>query len=46
MWQKLKPEKPNITTKVILKPNVTTVIETNSKVTMIDIGTNNQMGII
>jgi hypothetical protein len=28
MWQKLKPEKPNIATKIISKPNVTIVIET------------------
>ncbi len=28
MWQKLKLEKPNITTKVILKPNVVIVVET------------------
>ncbi len=28
MWQKLKLEKLNIITKVILDPNVTTIIET------------------
>ncbi len=32
MWQKLKPEKSNITTKVISKPNVTTVVKTHSKI--------------
>jgi hypothetical protein len=28
MWQKLKPKKPNITTKVILEPSVAIVVET------------------
>jgi hypothetical protein len=32
MWQKLKLEKPNITTKVISKPSVATMVETHSKV--------------
>jgi hypothetical protein len=32
MWQKVKLERPNITTKVISKPSVTIVIETHSKV--------------
>jgi hypothetical protein len=29
MWQKLKLKKPNITTKMISKPNVAIVIETH-----------------
>jgi hypothetical protein len=29
MWQKLKPEKSNITIKVISEPNVTIVVETH-----------------
>jgi hypothetical protein len=31
MWQKLKPKKPNITTKVISKPSVATMLETCSE---------------
>jgi hypothetical protein len=29
MWQKLKPEKPNIINKMILKPNVAKMVETH-----------------
>jgi hypothetical protein len=32
MWQKLKPKKPNITTKMISKPSVATVIDTHYEV--------------
>jgi hypothetical protein len=32
MWQKLKLEKPNITTKVISEPSVAIVVETHSEV--------------
>jgi hypothetical protein len=32
MWQKIKPKKPNIATKMILKPSVAIVIETHSEV--------------
>jgi hypothetical protein len=32
MWKKLKPEKPNITTKVILKPNVAKMVETHFEI--------------
>jgi hypothetical protein len=46
MWQKLKLEKPNITTKMISKPSVTTVIETHSKVDNTTIKVNNQMATI
>jgi hypothetical protein len=38
MWQKLKPEKPNITIKGISKPSVATMIETHSKVLTAIIG--------
>jgi len=31
MWQKLKPEKPNINTKQISKPNVAILVETHFK---------------
>jgi hypothetical protein len=37
MWQKLMPKNPNITTKLILELNVTTVIETQFKVNTIAI---------
>ncbi len=32
MWQKLKPEEPNITIKFISEPNVTIVVETHFEV--------------
>jgi hypothetical protein len=41
IWQKLKLEKPNITTKAILKPNVAIVIETHFKINTTTIGVNN-----
>jgi hypothetical protein len=46
MWQKLKPEKPNITTKVISEPSVATMVETHSKVNIATLEVNNQMAII
>jgi hypothetical protein len=46
MWQKLMPKKPNITTKVILKLNVTTMIKTHSKVDTTAIEVDNQMEVI
>ncbi len=46
MWQKLKPKKPNITTKVILKPNVATMVETHYKVDITTLEVDNQMVII
>jgi hypothetical protein len=46
MWQKLKLEKLNITIKVMLKPSVTTIIETHSKVDITIIDVDNQMVII
>jgi hypothetical protein len=32
MWQKLKPEKTNITTEVISEPSVAMVVKTHSKI--------------
>jgi len=46
MWQKLKPIKLNITTKVIIEPNVAIVIQTHSEVEIITIEVDNQMTII
>ncbi len=46
MWQNLKPEKPNITIKVISNPSVAIVIETHSRVHSIVIEIYNQMVII
>jgi len=41
MWQKLKPEKPNIATKQISKPSVAIMVETHSKLHIIVIEVNN-----
>jgi hypothetical protein len=41
MWQKLKLVKTNITTKVISKPSVTTVIQTHTKVEIVAIEVDN-----
>ncbi len=41
--QKLEPEKPKITIKMISKPNVATMIETHSKIDTIAIKVDNQM---
>ncbi len=46
MWQKLKLEKPNIATKVILKPNVATVMETHFEVDIATIEESNQMVVL
>jgi hypothetical protein len=46
MWQKLKPEKPNITTKHISKPNIAIMVETHAKLNTSTIEVNNQMAII
>jgi hypothetical protein len=46
MWQKLKPKKPNIATKVISKPSVAIVVETYFKVDTTNIKVNNQMVVI
>jgi hypothetical protein len=46
MWQKLKPKNPNISIKVISKPSVATMIETHSKVDIVNIEVNNQMAVI
>jgi len=43
---KTEARKPNITTKVILEPNVATVVETHSKLDTTTIEVNNQMAII
>jgi hypothetical protein len=43
MWQKLKPEKPNIVIKVIPKPNVAKMMETHFKVLTATIKKKNQM---
>jgi hypothetical protein len=31
MWQKLKPKKPNIVTKLVSEPSVATMVETHFK---------------
>ncbi len=41
MWQKLKLEKPNISSKVILKPNVAIVVETHFELNMVTIEVDN-----
>jgi hypothetical protein len=46
MWQKLKPKKPNIITKVILEPSVAIVVETHSKVDIAATKIDNQMAVI
>jgi hypothetical protein len=45
MWQKLKSKKSNITTKHISKRNVTTMVDTHSKLNPITIKVDNQMAI-
>jgi hypothetical protein len=42
----LKPEKPNITNKVILEPNVNIMVKTNSEIDIVAIKINNQMVVI
>jgi hypothetical protein len=46
MWQKLKLEKPNIATQVILDFNVAIVVETHSKVDTVVIKVDNYMVVI
>ncbi len=46
MWQKLKPEKPYITTKVISQPSVATVIETRFEVDITSLNVDNRMTVI
>jgi hypothetical protein len=46
MWQKLKPKKPNIDTKQILKPSVTIVVETHFELDTTTIEIDNYMLII
>jgi hypothetical protein len=46
MWQKLKFEKPNITTKQILEPNVVIMVETHAKLDITIIKIDNQMAVI
>ncbi len=46
MWQKLKPEKPNIAIKQISKPNVTIVVETCFELDIVAMKVDNQMVII
>jgi len=41
MWQKLKPKKPNINTKVISELSVAMVIETHFKVDIVTIKVDN-----
>jgi hypothetical protein len=45
MWQKLKPEKPNIATKQISQP-IAIMVETHSKLDTIAIEVDNHMAII
>jgi hypothetical protein len=46
MWQKLTLEKPNISTKHILKHSITTMVETHAKLDIIVIKVDNHMAII
>ncbi len=46
MWQKLKLEKPNIATKVMLEHNVAIVVKTHSKINTTSIEVDNQMVVI
>jgi hypothetical protein len=46
MWLKLKPEKPNIITKMILEPSVATMIETHFEVHTTTIRVDNQIVVI
>ncbi len=46
MRQKLKPKKPNIATKVISKPKITTVVKTHSEQNTVVTKANNQMAIL
>jgi hypothetical protein len=46
IWQKLKREKPNITSKMISKPNVATMVETHFEIDTAAIELDNQMVVI
>jgi len=46
MWQKLKLEKSNIATQVILESNVAIVVETHSKVDTVAIKVDNYMVVV
>jgi hypothetical protein len=46
MWQKLKLEKPNISTKQILELSVATMVKTHFELYIIVIEVNNQMEVI
>jgi tetrahydromethanopterin S-methyltransferase subunit G len=46
MWQKLKLEKLNITTKQISKPSIATIVETHDKLDTLAIKVDNQMEVI
>jgi hypothetical protein len=46
MWQKLKPENPNINTKQISKPSVATVVETHAELDTTAIEVDNHMAVI
>ncbi len=46
MWQKLKPENPNIAIKVILKPSVAIVVETQFEIDTTTLEVDNHMAII
>jgi hypothetical protein len=45
-WQKLKPKRPNIVTKVILQPSVAIVINTHFVVDIVAMEVDNQMAVI
>ncbi len=46
IWQKLKTKKPNITSKMILKPSVATMVETHFEIDTPIIEVDNQTTII
>jgi hypothetical protein len=46
MWQKIKLEKPNVVTKVILEPSVIIVVETHFKIDITTVKVDNHMAII
>ncbi len=46
MWQKLKPKKPNISTKQMTKPSVAIVVETHSELYIIAMEVDKQMVVI
>ncbi len=46
IWQNLKPKKPNITSEMISKPNVATMVETHFEINIVVIEVNNQIIVI